>query len=62
MQERAEFPGQDGGAEAPKVPADDDGVRPASKGDDPAAPGPVAVVVVLIDLDADLVVVGTPGA
>jgi hypothetical protein len=62
MQEGAELTREDRGAEAPEVSADDDAVRPATKRDHPAAAGNLAVVLLLVDLDADLVAAGATAA
>ncbi len=62
MEKRSELAGQGGGAEAPEIPADDHAVRPAAKRDQPAAAGPIAVVVLLVEFDADLVAVGSADA
>jgi hypothetical protein len=62
VQERPELPGEHGGAEPPEVAADDDRVGSAPKRDHPAAAGAVAVVLLLVDLDTDLVAAGAARA
>ncbi len=62
MQECAQLAGEHRGAESPEVPTDDDAVRPAAKRDHPATAGPIAVVVLLVDLDVDLIAPGTARA
>ena len=62
MQECAQLAGEHRGTEPPEVAAHDYGVGPAPKRHHPAAAGTVAVVLLLIDIDADLTASGTARA